>query len=215
MEHLGPHLFETIVRHGYIAILIIMIIEEAGVPSPIPGDGLLLSAGVLASMGRLSFAESLGTVVLGALVGASVLYWVARRGGRGLVHRYGKWIRLEERRLDQLHSLFDRLGPAGPGVVRLIPGLRIYTSALAGLADISYPIFLFNVTWACFVWGLVFMLLGYFFGFNWHHLLHLSQRATILSLLVVSVAVLGYLSLHFRSRRQPPQGEVISDASKS
>jgi membrane protein DedA with SNARE-associated domain len=215
MEHLGPHLFETIVRHGYIAILLIMIIEEAGVPSPIPGDGLLLSVGVLASMGRLSFTEALGTVVLGALVGASVLYWVARRGGRALVNRYGKWIRLDERRLDQLHSLFDRVGPAGPGVARLIPGLRIYTSALAGLADIPYPVFLLNVVWACFAWGLIFMLLGYYFGFHWHHLLHLSQRATLLSLLVISVAVLAYLKFHFRPRRQAPQGEVISDASKS
>jgi membrane protein DedA with SNARE-associated domain len=215
MEHIGPHLFEAIVRHGYIAILIIMIVEEAGVPSPIPGDGLLLTAGVLASQGRLSFTEALGIVVLGALVGATVLYWVARLGGRGLVQRYGKWIRLEERRLDQLHALFDRLGPAGPGIVRLIPGLRIYTSALSGLADISYPVFLINVIWACLAWGLVFMLLGYFFGNNWHHFLHMSQRATILSLVVIGLAVLGYVAVHVRAHRQTSQRGVISDASKS
>jgi membrane protein DedA with SNARE-associated domain len=166
-------------------------------------------------MGRMNLAEALGTVVFGALVGASVLYWVARRGGRALVQRFGKFIRLEERRLDQLHGLFNRLGPAGPGIACLIPGLRIYTSALSGLAKISYPVFLLNVLWARIVWGLLFMLLGYYFGFQWHHLLHLSQRATILGLLVTGVAVLGYLAVHLRSRRPSPQGDAISDASKS
>src|SRR5713226_7181952 len=142
MEHQAAALMEALVRHGYLVILLIMIVEEAGVPSPIPGDGLLLFAGYLSSTGRLTLTKSLVTIVFGALVGATILYWVARLGGRALVHRYGRFIRLDDRKLDQLRHLFERLGPVGPGVARLIPGLRIYTSALAGLADISYPVFL-------------------------------------------------------------------------
>lgn len=202
MEHFAPHLMETLIRHGYIAILLIMIVEEAGVPSPIPGDGLLLAAGYLSSIGRLRIAESLGVVVLGALIGSTVLYWVARRGGRALVHRYGRWIRLDERRLDQLHRLFERLGPAAPGIVRFIPGLRIYNSALAGLAEVRFPLFVFNVLWASVAWGLVFLLLGYNFGMHWHHLLRMSQRATVLTVLGVAILVIAYFAMHRRLGRQ-------------
>jgi len=202
MEHLAPRLLEALVRHGYIVILLIMIVEEAGVPAPIPGDGLLLFAGYLSSVGRLSLAESLGTVVLGALVGATILYWVSRRGGRALVHRYGRWLRLDERRLDQLRGLFERLGPVGPGVSRLIPGLRIYTSALAGLARIPYPLFVLNVLWAGLAWALLFLLLGYYFGMHWREYFRFSQRATFLTLLVVAVGVVGYIALHRRTHSE-------------
>jgi len=202
MEHLATHLIEALVRHGYIVILVIMVIEEAGVPAPIPGDGLLLFAGYLSSIGRLSFAESLATVVIGALVGATILYWVARRGGRALVHRYGRLLRIEERRLDQLRDLFERLGPVGPGVARLVPGLRIYTSALAGLARIPYPVFVLNVLWAALVWGLAFMLLGYYFGSHWREYFRFSQRATFLTVLVVAVVVAVYLGFHRRTRSE-------------
>ncbi len=202
MEHQAAGLMEALVRHGYLVILLIMIVEEAGVPSPIPGDGLLLFAGYLSSTGRLTLTKSLVTIVFGALVGATILYWVARLGGRALVHRYGRFIRLDDRKLDQLRHLFERLGPVGPGVARLIPGLRIYTSALAGLADISYPVFLLNVLWAGIVWSLVFLLLGYYFGIHWHEYFRVSERATILTLLLIATGIGGYVLLHRRIRRE-------------
>ena len=201
MEHQAGRLMEMLVRHGYLVILLIMIIEEAGVPSPIPGDGLVLYAGYLSSTGRLTLARSLTTIVVGALIGATILYFVARVGGRAMVHRYGRFIGLDDRKLDKLRHLFERLGHFGPGVARLVPGLRIYTSALAGLADIPYPIFLLNVLWAGVVWSLLFLLLGYYFGIHWREYFRLSERATILTLLLIASGVGGYLLLH-RGRRE-------------
>jgi membrane protein DedA with SNARE-associated domain len=202
MEHHAAGLMEALVRHGYLVILLIMIVEEAGVPSPIPGDGLLLFAGYLSSTGRLTLAKSLTTIVLGALIGATILYWVARLGGRALVHRYGRFIGLGDRKLDQLRHLFERLGRFGPGLARLVPGLRIYASALAGLADIPYPVFLLNVLWAGIVWSLVFLLLGYYFGIHWREYFRVSERATVLTLLLIAVAVGGYVLLHRRAGRE-------------
>jgi membrane protein DedA with SNARE-associated domain len=198
MDH--PHLIGAIARHGYVLILVIMIIEETGIPMPIPGDGLLIFAGYLCSIGALSIGGSVAIVVLGALVGATVLYWVSRRGGRALVHKYGKYVRLDERRLDQLRGLFERLGSFGPGVARLIPGLRIYTSALAGLADIPYPIFILNVLWAGVAWSLCFLLIGYYFGNHWRDYLHLTHRFTLLTLMAGGLLLAGYIWLHRRKR---------------
>lgn len=202
MEHLAPGFIQALARYGYVVILVIMVVEEAGVPLPIPGDGLLLFAGYLASTGALNLAGSLATVVVGAMVGATILYWLARRGGRRLVLRYGRFLKLDERRLDQLRRLFDRLGYAGPGVARLVPGLRVYTSALAGLADIRYPIFLTNVAWSCTVWGLVFLLLGDYFGAYWSNYTRFSDRLFYPSVLAVGMLVGGYLWVRSRRRRK-------------
>lgn len=201
MEHLAPRLLDAVRQHGYVIVLLIMIVEEAGVPSPIPGDGLVLFTGYLVSTGALSLTGSLLVVVGGALAGATILYWVSLRGGRPLIERYGRLLRIDGRRLDQLRRLFESLGSAGPGVARLVPGLRIYTSMLAGLAEVSYPLFLLNVLWAATVWALTFLLLGMYAGAHWREYVRLWERGTILVLIAAGLALAAYAWLHFRVRR--------------
>jgi membrane protein DedA with SNARE-associated domain len=203
MEDVSARLAATLIAHGYVVILVIMAVEEAGIPLPIPGDGLLLLAGYLVSTGALSLPGSLVAATAGALIGASILYWVARRGGRALVLRFGRYLRLSERHLDRLAGLFDRLRPVGPGVARLIPGLRIYASALAGLAAVPYPVFVFNVAWACTVWALAFIVVGYLVGARWREFLHRSGAAT-----AVSIAILGVLLVAWWSLRRWRSGQV-------
>ena len=201
MEHLAPRLLEAVARHGYVIVLLIMIVEEAGVPSPIPGDALVLFAGYLVSTSALSLAGSLVVVVGGALTGATILYSISRRGGRPLVERYGRLFRIDGRHLDQLRRLFERLGLAGPGVARLVPGLRIYTSVLAGLAEVPYPLFALNVLWAGIVWALAFLLLGMYAGSHWQEYVGLWQRGTIPLLVAAVLALAAYAWLHSRGRR--------------
>jgi membrane protein DedA with SNARE-associated domain len=201
MGHLAALALQALSQHGYIIILVIMIVEEAGVPSPLPGDGLLLLTGYLISLGVLDFSASLLTIIAGACAGATILYWVGRRGGRSLVHRYGRLIRVDKRHLDELRRLFSRFGPAGPGVARLVPGLRIYSSALAGLAEIPYPVFLLNVVWAALLWAVVFLLLGRGAGTYWQSYTSLSERLGLIAAVLAVVAAGGFVWLRRWRRR--------------
>lgn len=158
-----------------------------------------LLAGYLISAGTLSLGQSLAVVDSGALIGASGLFWLARRGGRPLLLRHGRVLRIDERRLEQLMRFFQRLGPCGPGICRLIPGLRIYSSALACLALVSYRRFLWNVTWACTVWGLFFLLQGRVIGRHWHDCSRASSQGTIY--LLAALALLGIAYVCLRRRR--------------
>jgi membrane protein DedA with SNARE-associated domain len=181
MEALASAAAHALITHGYLVILVIMAVEEAGIPFIVPGDGLLLLSGYLVSRGDLSFGGCLLAVVTGAVLGSSLLYWASRRGGRKLILRYGRWIRVEEKRLLQLSSLFERLRPFGPGVTRLIPGLRIYTSALAGLALVPYLLFVLNIVGATALWATSFLWLGRIVGVHWREYTRLSQQLTIVS----------------------------------
>ena len=212
MEGLATTVATTLIAHGYIVILAIMIVEEAGIPFIVPGDGLLLLAGYLASLGLLSFFGCLAVVVAGALIGSTVLYWLSRQGGRRLVLRYGHYLRLKEDRLDRLAALFGRLGPLAPGISRLIPGLRIYTSALAGLALVPYPIFLLNVLWAATVWALAFLWLGDLVGAHWRDYSQLSQEVTAYSVLGLALLVAAWWLV--RRRRTHQRSEAPNQPPK-
>lgn len=193
------HLTEAVVGYGYLAIFLIMVVEEAGVPMPIPGDALLLFAGYLVSVGTLSLGWTLLVVDAGALLGASILYFVAHHGGRALLLRYGRFFGIDERRLDNLSRFYKRLGPFAPGVFRLIPGIRIYSTVLAGIALVPYKRFMVNVAWACTVWALAFLLLGELIGQQWRHYFHYMHRAATYSLYFLLLCLL-VLVVHWSLR---------------
>src|ERR1700736_2913058 len=88
-------------EHGVLAGFVLILIEETGVPVPVPGDFLMLGLGVHARQGRVPLWQALLVMELATLIGASVLYLVAARGGRGLVYRYGRYIHLTPARLDK------------------------------------------------------------------------------------------------------------------
>src|ERR671933_2937828 len=81
-------------QHGLVAAFIFLLVEEAGVPVPVPGDFMMLVLGVQAREGRVSLWQAIAVLESATVLGASVLYFVSRWAGRGLVYRYGRYIRL-------------------------------------------------------------------------------------------------------------------------
>src|SRR5215470_8846259 len=81
-------------QHGLLAAFVFLLIEEAGVPVPVPGDVLMLVLGVHAGRdGRElaflnpEFLKAVGATWVGTMIGSSLLYWVSRWAGRSLVYR--------------------------------------------------------------------------------------------------------------------------------
>src|SRR3954447_6087267 len=87
-------------RHGLLAAFVFLFIEEAGVPVPVPGDVVMLILGVRARTGTVALWEAIVVTELGTMAGSTLLYYAARIAGRGLVYRYGRFIRLTPERLD-------------------------------------------------------------------------------------------------------------------
>src|SRR5437588_7165803 len=81
-------------RHGLLAAFVFLLIEEAGVPVPVPGDVLMLVLGVHAREGMVPLWQAIVVTWLGTMIGSSFLYIASRWAGRGLVYRYGRFIRL-------------------------------------------------------------------------------------------------------------------------
>jgi membrane protein DedA with SNARE-associated domain len=142
----------TFATYGYLGLFLIIFLEELGVPIPMPGHGVFLFAGYLASQGTMH----LGLVILvgigAAVSGASLLYVIARMGGRPMVKKGLRWVSLGDGPFEKAESHFQRRGGLFVPVSRLMPGMRIYGSALSGACLMPYRNFVLWTLVASIVW---------------------------------------------------------------
>src|SRR5579864_4135609 len=158
-------------RHGLLAAFVFLLIEEAGVPVPVPGDVLMLILGVHARRDSTVFplfnADVINAVLatwLGTMIGSSFLYFVSRRAGRGLVYRYGRFIRLTPERLDAAEQWLKKHGSRAVFLGRLVPGLRIVTAVACGVFEVPFRAFFPAMSLGALLYILVYTLLGYYLG---------------------------------------------------
>jgi len=114
-------------QHGVLAGFLMILIEEAGVPVPVPGDFLMLALGVHAHEGRVPLWQALLVMEVATLLGASFLHVLAARAGRGLVYRYGRYMHLTPERLDRAARWLLRGGSIAIVLGQVTPRLRIAT----------------------------------------------------------------------------------------
>lgn len=156
----ADELLRFVEQFGYLALFVIVLIEESGIPMPIPGDGLMIFAGYSASTGRLSFPLAYLVIELATLIGASLLRWLGQRGGHYLLLKYGRWLHLDAERIKRAERWFARHGTRAIVLGRLVPGLRIATSFMAGTFEVPYRAFLPGVALGSSIYILFFMALG-------------------------------------------------------
>lgn len=157
LTHLVLHLLHS---YGIAALFALLLVEEAGVPLPAPGDTLIALAGAQPNRTLPYTIEVLGLCTLAVFLGSSALYWAMRVGGRSFLTRYGSRLHLNPQRLDQLEVWITRHGTLAIIVGRLIPGLRIPTTVMCGLSGVPYRVYAPSAALAGFIWSALYFLLG-------------------------------------------------------
>ncbi len=143
------------------ALFVVVLLEEAGIPIPVPSDMLILLAGVAGVDRGLGFMLAVVAVaVAGALIGSSILYVFMRHGGRRFVARHGRLVFLGPKRVARMERWFREHHRHALLLGRLIPGLRIPATALAGISGLPYRRYLPAATVAAFIWAATFLGLG-------------------------------------------------------
>jgi membrane protein DedA with SNARE-associated domain len=151
-------------QHGVLAAFVLILIEEVGVPVPIPGDFLMLLLGVHARQGRVPLWQALLVMESATMIGATVLYLAAARGGRSLVYRYGRYMHLTPERLNRAERWLLKHGALAIIAGRLTPGLRMATVITCGVLGVPINHFLPGLAVGSFLYILLYTLLGFFFG---------------------------------------------------
>jgi len=151
-------------QHGVLAAFLFILIEEAGVPVPVPGDFIMLVVGVHARQGQTPLWQGIVAMEAATLIGSTFLYLLARRAGRGLVYKYGRFIHLSPARLDQTERWLTEKGSVAIVLGRLIPGLRIATPITCGVFAVPLWRFIPALGVGALGYILLYTLLGYFLG---------------------------------------------------
>jgi len=149
-------------EHAQLALFVWLLLEEAGLPMPIPGDLVVLGAGARIGQGGMHWAIALVLVEAATLLGSTTLFWLARRGGRPMLLRFGRYLRLDPERLARSETFLRRRGFLAVVIGRLTPGLRVLTTVAAGAFGVPYRQFLPAALIGSN--NLVLLLAGYFAG---------------------------------------------------
>ena len=131
---------------GYLAVVFLILVEDFG--GPAPGETVLIAASVYAGAGRLNIV-AVGVVgFVAAVLGDNIGYAIGRFGGRTLVLRFGRYVRLTEERLARAESCFARHGGKIVIVARFIEGLRQANGIIAGITRMHWLRFVASTPWA-------------------------------------------------------------------
>ncbi len=126
---------------GLAAIVALLAVKEAGVPIPIPGDLIVLGAGVAAANGRLDPRLAFPAIVIATVLGGIVQYTLVRGVGRRAVLSLLARLGVTEDRLAVATDRLRRAGGRGVAVARATPGIRVVAIPSAALAAVPLPAF--------------------------------------------------------------------------
>jgi len=184
------HLLET---YGYVVVLLFVAIESTGIP--LPGESILVAAAIYAgTTHHLAIVWVIVAAAIGAILGDNLGYLVGREGGFHLLRRYGRYVRLDERKLKLGIYLFDRQGGKVVFFGRFVAVLRAWAAFLAGTFRMRWMKFLLFNAAGGLLWATLFGLGGYVLGASVHRLTGTLGKISIGLAVLIIVACLILVS---------------------
>lgn len=117
-----------------LGLAALLFVKETGVPIPVPGDLLVLGAGVATAGDPAAALTTLLIILVAGYAGGAIQFLVARGALRltliALLTRFG----VSQSRIDSLAERLRRSGARGVAIARATPGVRVPAIAAAGIA---------------------------------------------------------------------------------
>jgi membrane-associated protein len=171
----------------------------------LPGDTLVIAAGVYAKQGKLSIASVLLVSAVAAIAGDSLGYYIGRKLGPSVFTKKDS-ILFRPDHISQANRFFEKYGAKTLLVSHFIAIVRSFVPLLAGVGDMPYKKFLaYNVT-GDIIWALTVGLLGYYVGSripNIDHYIIIGLAFVIIITLLPTLYHLGKILLRKRREANP------------
>lgn len=198
----GPlaHLEPLLGDHGYWAVAGVILVEDFGVP--VPGEAILVAAGLFAGAGRLDIVAVALTAFAAAVVGDNIGYLIGRYGGRALVHRWGRYVFLTPERFAKAEAFFERHGGKVVTVARFVDGLRQVNGIVAGTTGMPWRRFLAYNALGAALWVGLWATLAYTAGDHITEIYATVSRCSRWVLVGLGVLVAAFAARHLLRRRR-------------
>ena len=201
LKHLFHQLtdVETMIAVGGLSAMTAIVFAETGlmVGFFLPGDSLLVTAGVFAAAGRLSIFWLNVLLIAAAIAGDTVGYWIGRKAGTALFTRPRSRF-FNPAHLRRAHDFYEKHGGKTIIIARFMPIIRTFAPFVAGVGSMTYARFIaYNVIGGV-AWITLFVFGGYFFG----NIPVVKRNFTFVIMAIVFISILPGIIEFLRHRRQ-------------
>ena len=149
---------------GPVGIMILMAIESCNIP--LPSEAVLPFAGYLVSKGEMGFHAAAFAGALGCVLGSVPSYYLGYFGGRKFFEKYGKYVLVTKKDLDEADKLVEKYGDWAFFLCRMLPVIRTFISFPAGILKARKRTF-FTLTFVgSLIWSYLLVYVGVKLGEN-------------------------------------------------
>src|SRR5262245_41391449 len=183
-----------------MAGLILIVFAETGLMIGffLPGDSLLVTAGLFAAKGDLQITWLNVALIAAAILGDATGYWIGYRTGKALYSRPNSFLFRREH-LIRTHAFYERHGGKTIVIARFMPIIRTFAPVVAGAASMTYRRFaIYNVVGG-FAWVLSMTLTGYYLGLA---VPDIDKHIHIVVAVVIALSLLPAVISFIRARLQ-------------
>ena len=180
--------------HEVLAPLLLLLVEEMGIPIIVPGDGVIAYVGYgLTKHPSVTLWQALIAALIAVLLGSTILFFVARRWGRQIINKLGKFIFLKQSHIDRAEASFKRYGIWAIIFGRHIPGMRVPITIFAATSGVRYRTFISCTFISTVLWIFVYLKLGTYIG---QSLQTIFRRDALVTIIVFVGIVMLILAMH-------------------
>jgi len=191
--HFDKYLPVILQQYGmwtYVILFLIIFLETGLVVTPyLPGDSLLFIAGALAAAGMLNIWILLVTLILAAILGDTLNYWIGYTFEMKVLS--WKYSPVKQEHLDETQKYFEKYGGFTIVIARFMPFIRTFAPFLAGVGRMRYSWFLGYNALGGVMWASLFLLVGYFVG----NLPIVKDNFSLIVYAIIAVSMLALVSI--------------------
>lgn len=194
---------EAIARMG-IWLIAFIVFAESGllVGFFLPGDTLLVAAGVFAAQGGLSIELTIFAIIVAAIVGDNVGYSIGKSSGKRLFHKK-EGILFKQEYVERAQTFYDKHGGKAIILARFVPIVRTFAPMVAGIAKMDRRKFFFYNVIGAILWGAGVTLLGYYVGSR------IPKIGDYLELALLAVMILSFLPAFYHIVTNPRSRKML------
>jgi membrane protein DedA with SNARE-associated domain len=188
-------IFHWVGEYGYAGIVALLMLGIVGLP--VPDETLLTFSGYLVFKHKFHAVPAMTAALAGSICGITLSYFLGRKFGYPLIHRYGRYIHISDRQLNRTHQWLEHTGGWSLTFGYFFPGIRHITAYIAGTTELGMPAFAVHAYSGAFLWCGTFIFAGYWMGDGWSRISHQLHSYALLLMLIAAAAVV----LYFLTRR--------------
>jgi membrane-associated protein len=198
--------FEDLIRWGGYVVLVIIVFAETGLLAGffLPGDSLLVTAGLLAAVdGVLNLWILTPLLCAAAIFGDTVGYWIGYHAGARIFSRENSFF-FHKDHLERTRKFYEKYGAKTIVIARFVPIVRTFAPTVAGVGKMDYRRFLTYNVMGGIGWVVSMVFAGYFLG---HSIPNIEKQIHWVILIVIAISFIPianeWLS-HHRSKKAKP-----------